>query len=294
MGIDTSAVFIIIPVHNRKATTLRCLRHLRDSGDLSWCRAIVVDDGSTDGTAEAVQARFPEATVLRGDGNLWWTGAIVLGMRHAVERGADFLVWLNDDVLPDAGALEALIGFLRAHPRAIAGASFRHAATGRVLATGFRGRRRLAAGAGEAVPVDGMSGYCVGLPAAVVASIGYPDASRFPHYAADGMYLLKAGRAGFRVFLLGQAVATIEGGGHDTTQGFADYCRYLGRPAFRQVFLRCKSPYHLRTQINYHIEKYGFVVGWSLSAFKFLIRLLQWALIRLCGSADIKERLVQP
>ena len=37
---------------------------------------IVVDDDSSDRTDEEVKANYPEMTVLQGDGNLWWTGAI--------------------------------------------------------------------------------------------------------------------------------------------------------------------------------------------------------------------------
>jgi GT2 family glycosyltransferase len=278
---DDLSVFIIIPVHNRRATTLRCLEHLRGAGDLPRRQVIVVDDGSTDGTGDAVRAAFPEATVLSGDGNLWWTGAINVGMKQAMDRNADILIWMNDDVLPEKGALDALVDFLLANPRTIAGAACRSATSGRLVETGFHGRRRLSAQPGEVVPVDGISGYCVAIPSSVVKEIGYPDAVRFPHYIADSAYVMRARAAGFSAVLLGQAVATIEGGGHDTTQGFAAYCRHLGRPSFRRTFLVWKSPYHWRTQVNYHILKYGAGAGWSLSALKFLVRLAQWGLIRL-------------
>jgi GT2 family glycosyltransferase len=69
-------IFIIIPVHNRKQITLNCLKSLSKNGDLGRYHVVVVDDGSTDGTAEAIQALYPDIVVLHGDGNLWWTGAI--------------------------------------------------------------------------------------------------------------------------------------------------------------------------------------------------------------------------
>jgi GT2 family glycosyltransferase len=53
------SVYILIPVHNRKAITLTCLATLQRHGDLDRYQVVVIDDGSTDGTAEAIQTSFP-------------------------------------------------------------------------------------------------------------------------------------------------------------------------------------------------------------------------------------------
>lgn len=114
---------IIIPVHNRKEITIKCLQHLKQCGDLQQYHTIVIDDGSTDGTAEAINQFYPEVTILTGDGDLWWTGAIALGMKYAIEQQAEYIIWLNDDCLPAKGSLATLLHFLKTHPNAIAGAA---------------------------------------------------------------------------------------------------------------------------------------------------------------------------
>jgi GT2 family glycosyltransferase len=73
---SNKSIYIIIPVHNRKALTLACLENLRTNGDLQKYQVIVVDDGSSDRTAEEVAENYPEVNILKGNGNLWWTGAI--------------------------------------------------------------------------------------------------------------------------------------------------------------------------------------------------------------------------
>ena len=101
-------VYLVIPVHNRREMTLGCLECLEMDGVLAWAKVIVVDDGSTDGTGAAVRERFPTVVVLDGNGNLWWTGGIVMGMKEAMRRAARAIVWLNDDCRPKPGTMELL------------------------------------------------------------------------------------------------------------------------------------------------------------------------------------------
>src|SRR5688572_16741369 len=89
-------VYLIIPAYNRRAVTLSCLAALSEAGDLARNHVVVVDDGSTDGTSEAIRSQYPDVHVLPGSGELWWTGAIVLGMRYALAEGAQQIVWLKD------------------------------------------------------------------------------------------------------------------------------------------------------------------------------------------------------
>lgn len=71
-------IYIIIPVHNRKHFTRECLLSLRKQTFQNF-KVIVVNDGSSDGTGEMIEKEFSDVILLKGDGNLWWTGATNLG-----------------------------------------------------------------------------------------------------------------------------------------------------------------------------------------------------------------------
>jgi len=259
--------FILIPVHNRRAFTLGCLAVLRANGDLADCGAIVVDDGSSDGTGEAVIAEFPEVIVVRGDGTLFWTGAIRLAMQTAAARGPGPFFWLNDDCRPRPGALRALRLFLEKNPAALAGPRCVDAATGGAVPTGFVGRRTFAPAAGEMRAVQGLSGFCVGVGADAAARIGPPDAERFPHYGGDTAYTLRASRAGCPVFQLGDAIVELidHAGGARGLRAQVQPEKSLAEN-WRKIFAATASPYRLRTLFALLRLKYGPLTGSALAA----------------------------
>jgi GT2 family glycosyltransferase len=118
----TPTVFVVIPVHNRKHLTQKCLQCLANQ-EYQRHQTILVDDGSTDGTSEMVREEFPKVLIERGDGNLWWTGAVNRGIRAALARAAqtDFVLLLNDDLEFDPDYLATIVKAGLAHPRTLVG-----------------------------------------------------------------------------------------------------------------------------------------------------------------------------
>jgi GT2 family glycosyltransferase len=98
----------LLTCHNRKATTLGCLDRLFGQILLNEVEldVFLVDNGSTDGTADAVTRCFPQVCLLRGDPSLFWAGGMRWAFGEAIKEDYDFYLWVNDDTQmnPDAVA----------------------------------------------------------------------------------------------------------------------------------------------------------------------------------------------
>jgi len=107
-------ISIIIPVFNQLHFTQACLASLQAHQGTERFEVIVVDDCSTDGTAEAV-SRMPGVVYLRNETN---SGFIISCNRGAEAARGKYVVFLNNDTLVTDGWLTALIDTFAEEPRA--------------------------------------------------------------------------------------------------------------------------------------------------------------------------------
>src|SRR6266567_5032327 len=90
-------ISIITPIHNGVEYTIEYLESL-SKVEYSNYEIIIIDDGSTDGSSEIIARDFPQVRLLKGDGNLWWSGGTNMGIRDALARGTDLILTMNNDV----------------------------------------------------------------------------------------------------------------------------------------------------------------------------------------------------
>ena len=214
-------IAIVVPVHNRKDITLNYLRQMREiSSAEALLDLVIVDDGSTDGTAQAISERYPDVVILHGDGNLWWTGAVNVGVQYAVDRHCDYVLIMNDDLDLDRDFLVYLMKVVIANPGALVSSVLLNRSDKgeeEIIAAGFKmvgffgDMRALYAGKrydrdlGEAVPCDLLTGASLAIPIDVFHKIGIFDNLNFPHNWGDFEFTRRASLKGYPCLVAGKS-----------------------------------------------------------------------------------------
>ena len=108
-------VAILLTVFNRREKTLKCLDICYRQIDAMKSEGIydfhiyMVDDGSSDGTSDAVREIFPQTSIIRGNGGLYWNQGMRLAWDTAVLQSPDFYIWITDDTFLEQNALGTLM-----------------------------------------------------------------------------------------------------------------------------------------------------------------------------------------
>ena len=93
-------IAVLLTCFNRKEKTLRCLQNLKEQTlpDNVVVTVVLVDDGSTDGTGDAVSKNYPDVNLIRSEGNLFWNQGMRLAWNTALQqRDYDYYLLMNDD-----------------------------------------------------------------------------------------------------------------------------------------------------------------------------------------------------
>lgn len=200
-------VAIVVLNWNGKDDTLECLKSLQQI-DYANFFVIVVDNGSRDGSEEAITSAFPGVVFLETGLNLGYAGGNNAGVRLALQSSPDFVLLLNNDTVVHGGLISAFVAEAEGNRHAILGAriffydrpdqlwfaggkwrpaelSFEHVGFGKTVAQLNAGKDR--------GPFDYITGCALFAPASAFAEIGLLDETFFLTYEeTDWCYRARA------------------------------------------------------------------------------------------------------
>lgn len=211
-------VYILLPTRNRLnflKKNIGCIRN-QSFKDIS---IVVVDDGSTDGSDQWL-AQQTDIHSIRGNGNLWWTGAMRKGVEYilAKAKNDDFIFTMNDDAEFDSDLLKTLVNCQKElGVSAIVGSvCFLNRTRQKVVNSGAVVRLDDNWGFGTKLllpenyqtqspqKVDLLSGKGTLIPIRVFKKVGNFDKD-LPHYGADYEFSYRAKKNGFQPYICYQA-----------------------------------------------------------------------------------------
>jgi GT2 family glycosyltransferase len=204
---------VVFPVHNRRELTLMCLRSLsRIESEGLDVHVVMVDDGSTDGTSEAVGSEFPGVEIVKGDGNLWFTEGTNVGVRAALAHRPDYVLMMNDDQVFDADFLKFMVETAEKYPRSVIGSLlllwdtphklFQVSPRWETLSGGWRHWSHQTIWTIPRKPweVGIIVGNCLLVPAAAIEECGLMDSKRYPNFG-DAEYTPRLRKKGWRLLI---------------------------------------------------------------------------------------------
>lgn len=211
-------IAFVIPVFNRLKYTQECLTILNQQKSTRFFKEneitiIVSDDGSRDGTEEWIHENYPEVIVLKGTGNLWYSGSLNLGIRYAFDKlNCEFIMVWENDIFPienyfdnlqpiiekwDGQTLICSKLYYRNHPEKIfgVGGTFdtRTGAKSLIGQSEIDGPKY-----DQIMEVDWFLGQGVLIHKSILDKVGLFDEVNFPQYHADVDYGLRAKKGGFK------------------------------------------------------------------------------------------------
>ncbi|GAB4052659.1 glycosyltransferase family 2 protein [Spirosoma litoris] len=260
-------IYVVIPVYNRKQYTRKCLACLSAQTERAHT-VIVVDDGSTDGTAEMIQAEFPEVIVCFGNGSLWWAGGTNVGVRYVLKNlpvtNNDFLLTLNDDTEVGPDYLTNLLkAYDRKRPCLIGSISVDIQDPNRLLYAGtqldisfaklrdvaktrFNHQYAMLATNPLSIPSDCLPGRGLLIPIIVFNKIGLFDEIHFRHHMADLDFSIRAKQAGFPLFVATDCMVYE----HAEATGLV-YNKSTSLRQFWEALFTTRSPLNLKTRYHF-------------------------------------------
>ncbi|MCT7983611.1 glycosyltransferase [Laspinema sp. A4] len=196
-------VYILLPVHNRRSITERFIKCLQSQTYQNY-HLILIDDGSTDETAEMVREKIKNLTVIRGNGSWWWAGSLQEGYEWLLSNHIsldEIALIANDDTEFDPNFLDQAVQILMASPHTLLQAQCYSRDQGRLITAGVKvDWKKLSFSPSENIDeINCLSTRGLFLKIKDFIKIGGFYPRLLPHYLSDYEFTIRAQRQGMNL-----------------------------------------------------------------------------------------------
>lgn len=258
-------ICIIVTTFNRRDTTRRFLESLMQQLQQLTPSAtvVLVDDASSDGTAEMVLKEFPKIVLLHGTGHLYWAGGVRLAVNYLSGKLSDFrgILLINDDVVLADQSVSSVIKIADSFNALIGGTVVTYSgeieSSGSTLGVICKPKPKIKIANGTVQDCDLLPGHFMYIPMFVYRKLGGFD-EKLPYRFIDLEFSLRAKRSGIPVLLAPEIVAFTE----EVHNYYKETSSKRGSlPALvRNILLDPKGP-HLR-ESAYYLRKVSPILWW--------------------------------
>jgi len=245
MPVNRPKVSVVMLTHNHFQETQRALNSIR-SLTYPNLHVLVLDNGSSDETVRQLPREFPDVDFCCNGTNLGFAAGINVGLRAALQAGAEYLLVLNNDVTVHPRLVESLISAVDVSVGGVAPLIYTMEDPRRIWSAGFRRHPILLTMYGgargnidkgeyrEPFAVDYVLGCAVLLPARILDRVGLFDESFFFYYE-DLDLSIRIRAQGYRLIVAPQAIVWHQGAA-TAGQGSAFHSYHMARGSV--VFFR--------------------------------------------------------
>lgn len=296
-------VVVLIPVYNALQHTVKCLNSLFTMiGDINSdeVRIIVIDDGSSDGTEEWIRKNHPKTIILKGQGDLWWSGGINVGLKYALRRcEAEYILWWNNDIIPAPDYFQKLLHILEQKDVMIGGSKIYYSnqpetiwSMGGIFDTKTGSKYMIGMNEPDSEKyegikeVDWLPGMGTFVHRRVFEKIGLVDDVNFPQYHGDSDFTFRATLAGYKI----KVFPELKIWNDKSNSGL------LHQSSYKLLFKSLndiKSNYHLMKDIRFYRRYARSPFAYQTLAYKYCYYVggfIKWKFLNLLGQTK-KESL---
>ena len=280
-------LYILLPVHNRKQITQRIISCLQQQTFQDY-HLLLIDDGSTDGTAEMVKEHISSLTIIQGHGNWWWGGSLHQGylwLKSQNVPASSMVLIINDDAIFDENYLQTAVSILNNRQKILLISNAYGELSRRLFDGGIHADWKRLKFSLETNPdkINCASTRGLFLYVSDFLNIGgfYPHL--LPHYASDYEFTVRAHNKGYalvadehlKLYANESATGISNFKNEKTYVGFLKHLfskKYTLHPAYYSNFILLACPWPWKI---FHILIFGSSCLWKIIKYFFLIVVLR-------------------